>query len=592
MAFIRPASKLKAGPAGLSVEEGIQRRLITVDEDLVAGAPQLDAFQNDGSEVRLADEGRTDSFHAPIRVYPRPDEETASWAKHRMHTPAHAYECPVGVMFGNPPLNFEVLIGPSGLTVGNFLPIFNDIYDTSNPGRYGIVDWSNPTVGVHPIVIRVKFQGTVGSVGCPAPGYIDVDWTLTVTDQNTLYVDSSVAPGGDGTENDPFQSVREILGPNLSDRNYSGTQVCFRGGTHVAALTSAINGGATGGNWVLNSDDKPLVYYGHPDETAIIDMTDTTINAGTAAGGGSHPSGSDFAWFNLITNGGPLTRNNPRLFFWRNFAVGDLPYPGYSAGGSRWAFHNSTFRNMVVTTTSADNSAIFWCANRNPNRRHFGYISRVTFENCGGAAAGLNYNGFYVSNGVNILEEFTKCIDTEFGKASVVGKTGTRGSCHRYLDYSQAPDQRHAVYVAGSYDGSAGGPVEVWYLKVNNANVGAGGNTTDAVGINGGTDPFDALDDGHYPINYMRCNVSRVPQTGNTGGFRILSNWQGRTLNCIVAAPNRFRNANNAVVLDDSGPTFSVADDPFDSDMNLAPGTARDTYLGIDGAEIAVAQAL
>ncbi|MEL6301114.1 MAG: hypothetical protein AAFR07_05695 [Pseudomonadota bacterium] len=541
-----------------------------------------------GSNVVLLDDYRSNSTQAPILTYPRPDSETATWAKHRMHHTRDAYEVPIGVMFGNGPFNYEKIAGPSALTVGRFFPEETEVFAWERPGTCGLVRWeqSDLVIGTHTITIRVYFQGTIGTVGCPAPGYIDVTWTVTIRDDRTVYVDQSAPGGGDGSFSSPFQSIRDVLGPNLSDTTYSGYQVCFRGGTHAMALTTSLNGGATGGNWVLNSDDKPMVYFGFDGETVIADMTDTTISAGTGGGAGSHPSGSDFGWFNIITEGGPLDRNNPRLFFWRNLAAGPETYSGLSSGGSRWCFHKAHFRNFVNTTTSADNSAIFWCANQDPSRRHYGYISRVTFENCNGSGASVNFNGFYISNSVNVLEEHTKCINTQFGKASVVAKTGTKGMCHRYLDYSQAPAQRHAVYVAGSYDSSAGGPVEVWYLKVNNAS--QSGNTNDTVAINGGTDAFSSSDPGHFEIVYLRCNVSRSPNGNQSGGFRILSNWEARIIDCIVCANNRFRNANNAVILEDSGPTFTVANDPFDSDMNLV-NPARSAHLGTDGAEIAVA---
>lgn len=525
-----------------------------------------------------------ESQHAPIAVYPRPDSETPTWAKHRMHHTRDAYEVPVGFMFGNGPFNFEKITGPADMTVGRFFPISGDVYDWVNPEETGLVRWETPTVGTHPVTIRVFFQGTPGgSIGNPAPGYIDISWTLVIRDDLTVYVDPNAPGVGSGTFADPFQSIRSVLGPNLNDTSYSGYQVCLRGGTHAMALTTALNGGATGGNWVLNSDDKPLVYFGFDGETVIADMTDTTISAGTGGGSGSHPSGSDFAWFNITTDGGPLDRSNPRLFFWRNLAAGPETYNGLSSGGSRWCFHKPRFRNFVNTTTSADNSAIFWCANQDPSRRHFGYLSRPTFENCNGSGAGVNFNGFYISNSVNCLEEHTKCINTQFGKASMVAKTGTKGLCHRYLDYSQAPAQRHAVYVAGSYDSSAGGPVEVSYLKVNNAS--QGGNTQDAVAINGGTDPFNSNDPGHFPITYMRSNVSRAPNGNQSGGFRVLSNWEARIISCTVCSDNRFRNANPAVVLEDSGSTFTVANDPFDSNMNFT-GSARISLLGFEGAEI------
>src|SRR5580692_1397802 len=57
-----------------------------------------------------------------IQVYPRPDSETNTWARHRWayYDGAHAvqYKIPLGVSFGAFPYVYELLSGPPGMTIG------------------------------------------------------------------------------------------------------------------------------------------------------------------------------------------------------------------------------------------------------------------------------------------------------------------------------------------------------------------------------------------------------------------------------------------------------------------------------------------
>ena len=57
-----------------------------------------------------------------IQVYPRPDSETNTWARHRWAyydgVNAVQYKIPLGVSFGAFPYVFQLLSGPPGMTIG------------------------------------------------------------------------------------------------------------------------------------------------------------------------------------------------------------------------------------------------------------------------------------------------------------------------------------------------------------------------------------------------------------------------------------------------------------------------------------------
>ena len=113
-------------------------------------------------------------------IHPRPDSETASWAKHRRHYPGIKYEVPVGVSFGSWPFFYDLTTAPAGATIGeNVIAVDGELV----PGDdYGVVTWDNPTEGTHNFQVTVSFQdGATPLV---------IEWTLEVTTTGTIFVDA------------------------------------------------------------------------------------------------------------------------------------------------------------------------------------------------------------------------------------------------------------------------------------------------------------------------------------------------------------------------------------------------------------------
>ena len=511
----------------------------------------------------------------PILIYPRPDDETPEWAKHRRHHPGVPYRVPIGISFGSWPYFFEAVELPTGCTVGAFLTESGDALRVGED--YGVVECTDPVEGTYPVHVRVHFQDDYTP--------IDVRWTLEVTTSGTIVIDPQGGDDatGDGSIDHPFRTINAWWRGDLTDRTFSGYQVLYRGGTHVVAADNTTTG-VTGGNWRLGSDDKPLVHYGHPDETVVFDMSDTTIVLYSAGSVGTRPTGSDAFFSGIIFEGAPTARDNARVFSLLD-GSGQLPYDAATAGGSRITWFENTFRNYTCETTSTNNSGVFWSPNAGTgNWRHYLLISRNRFTDIdiGDCEGGVNFNGFYLSKGHKVLEEHTVATRTRFGRGTAIPKSTGMYWAWRNLDYTAAPAQQLQLNIGGSYEPEFGGLYEVSYsrLNVQHSEV-----TRVCVAANANNTVYVEGDDKH-PIFLVRNTLSRAP-VENRGVTRILGGWPVAIHHDLWVGDEAFylggRNTNEG---QDDITLYSIGDNPLDAELNLA-GAARAAHLGTEGAEVA-----
>src|SRR5208337_3692923 len=88
---------------------------------------------------------------AMIQVYPRPDSETNTWARHRWAyydgVNAVQYKIPLGVSFGAFPYVFQLLSGPPGMTIGATYWQSGWSFPEALAAGYGYLLWT-PTASV------------------------------------------------------------------------------------------------------------------------------------------------------------------------------------------------------------------------------------------------------------------------------------------------------------------------------------------------------------------------------------------------------------------------------------------------------------
>lgn len=131
-------------------------------------------------------------------IYPRPDTDTHSSARHRVNYPGQPYIVPVGVMGRGFPYFFELVDAPEGMTIGAFLD-FDGLSWVRRP-NYGVVTWYKPVSGTYTFTIRAT--NTWGEV-------VSVTTTLVVN-TNWNILNTKLASNGSGTMNSPYNTLASI----------------------------------------------------------------------------------------------------------------------------------------------------------------------------------------------------------------------------------------------------------------------------------------------------------------------------------------------------------------------------------------------
>lgn len=196
----------------------------------------------------------------PNIIHPRPDAETAAWARCRRAPSGIEWSIPVSVQGGAWPFKYELTTAPSGMTIGETLP---SDWLTNGLGNYGVITWGTPTIGTHTIVVRVIDQdGTV----------VTRTWTLEVIDrENTNYFIFVSASGGlnsnSGAYSSPKADITGWYGSAYNVSTYPGRQVFYRAGTYTIPSAAVSNYKFD----VRASYGKPVVFVAYPGESVIID---------------------------------------------------------------------------------------------------------------------------------------------------------------------------------------------------------------------------------------------------------------------------------------------------------------------------------
>lgn len=249
-----------------------------------------------------------------LTVYPRPDAETQTSARHRRAYPGIQYRIPVAVQGGAYPFRFDLVSGPSGMSVGS----------TISDQNYGIVTWTPSAVGgPYNVVVRVTDQQGATT---------NASYTVTATTQGFVFMDPTAPAGGTGSIASPLRDFGELLRGSRNDRTFAGQILYLRGGTHQLTGLAENNG-----NINFAADNKPLAWLAYPGENVVLDASRAVVNF-TESG-----SGNDF-----FAQGFTMRNSRPDVADSRFFFFGDN-------AGHRSTFFELRFQNLVRGTSGGDN---------------------------------------------------------------------------------------------------------------------------------------------------------------------------------------------------------------------------------------------
>jgi hypothetical protein len=226
-------------------------------------------------------------FESMYAVYPRPDAETSSYARHRKAyydgVNSIQYEVKLGVQYGGWPYWYELITGPAGMTVG-------EVYGDAD---YGIVRWT-PTGSVTNATVTVRVHDQDGRT-------LDVTWTVSTSSSTTDFMFLSPSGNdttGTGSISAPFLTLSKIFGASEGTTTYPNRIVYLRAGTY-AAYTQGTFG------FRVYPGRTPTSLIGYPSESVSIDMT----TAGSVCAINFSTSGHDLFFKNMSFINHPTSTN-------------------------------------------------------------------------------------------------------------------------------------------------------------------------------------------------------------------------------------------------------------------------------------------
>ena len=279
--------------------------------------------------------------------------------------PGITYRVPVVVLGGAFPFQYQLVSGPSGMTIGQH---YGD-------RDYGIINYPNPVAGSYSVTVRVTDQQS---------NTYTVTWPLTVTKSGFIFVDAvhghhSAANGGTGTGtiNNPFLTMDDWYsgtvgssGSNAArkaDNTYSGYFVYYRAGTYRTSSTYTESG--TGGRRVpCVSGNKPKVQLAYPGENVTFDVSGGEISFYSDSSGNYYMGGIHFVGLN--------SAGDNRAWSWDS-GVNDI--------GS---FESS----YDATTPSVGSNAAAMMSRRAGGYSNYIFMSHNTYLHLNGYVAFLGYS--------------------------------------------------------------------------------------------------------------------------------------------------------------------------------------------------------
>ena len=281
----------------------------------------------------------TSANQAAVQIYPRPDTETNTYARHRWAyydgTNPVEYRIPVGVRGGSYPYVFTLLSGPPGMSIP--APYYQPgwTFAQALAAGYGDIVWTPSAALGSPATVQVQVTDQAGAS-------IIVEWTVSTSSSTSQFVFLDPVNGVDtnsGTIGSPIKTLAKAFGSSQGAVTFPNAILYLRSGT---AATYVQGTGAI----LITSGASPMAMVGFPGESATIDMSNSPTGSSTA-GFLDSSSANDIFLQNLTITGGPSGTSNFRQFSFLNL-------------NDRYTAHNISFPNVFAGTSTSDNASTFY----------------------------------------------------------------------------------------------------------------------------------------------------------------------------------------------------------------------------------------
>ncbi len=297
-----------------------------------SGGPSVDT---EGEGWRLATGHFIPAKMTPVAVYPRPDSETQAHARHRHAHPDFEYVIPIGIQGGAWPFKYELTVFPTGATIGEFY----------GGADYGVIKWTpTDSSGVKTFTVKVTDQDLTVTY---------LTWTTTIATTQFTFIQDGWGGTKTGTIAEPLEDYADFYLGDEDDATYANQIIVFRGGSYLLAGDTSSSDNAD-----MNTGVKTPSYIGYPDETPIVDCSQTKI----FARGGTNVN--DLFVAGIRWENSRQDVNNAH-FFW------------ITGTADRVTFDDNYFYNHGVGLVGNDNSAAVFASNSGSTKYYYLYKRNV-----------------------------------------------------------------------------------------------------------------------------------------------------------------------------------------------------------------------
>jgi hypothetical protein len=303
--------------------------------------------------------GHWDAAEYALRVvYPRPDLETSSYARHRWAyyngVNPIPYEIDIAAMFGAWPHVYEIITAPAWMSIG-------EAYGDANYGK--LSGTPTGTLTDADVVVRIWDQET---------NFVDVEFTISTSSSTDVFIFIDSVGGddgtGDGSIGNPYQTHQHVWGltegaltdhPNAIVYRRAGTYTWFSQGAGLGAQ--------------LRKDRTPMALIDYPGETVVDDIDSVGVGRWLSTSGSD---GDDVYLRGLTVSGGPAASTNFRYFY-------------FGDGGSRITYGRINAPDVFSGSSPTDNATMGYFNSAGALRQyiyaHHIFESNRTGSNSGGA---------------------------------------------------------------------------------------------------------------------------------------------------------------------------------------------------------------
>lgn len=186
------------------------------------------------------------------KIYPQSDAITPAASHHRRAYPGLRWECPVRAMGGSNPRFYELLSGPPGMRIGEFLQrdAFGDYVPTPD---YATLAWESPVAGSHLIRVRCSDQNNTPVL---------FEFRLEVAPDGHLFTAPTALGNGDGSSPQNAMAWNQaMLGNGVVSPSRGKVLVC-RGGSYTLSDDLLVNASHMATSLIAYPGETPVFNRG------------------------------------------------------------------------------------------------------------------------------------------------------------------------------------------------------------------------------------------------------------------------------------------------------------------------------------------